>query len=630
MEKMSRATLVDTISKQKEQLQRYEYRLRDVVTAYKGLMREKEALESSLAAINNTEKGLAQDASVAKLTLSVSTLVAEKARMEEAYQNDKRLAREENDKILKELQDQLHNLSKQRQSELENIKAKLAFEIQEREKEHVEHTLMLKEFQTKLSAERRSKEKLEDKFVISNDPGSRELEKRFRDLNSELEATQRKLNRAEARTIETPQMLVQLQDEISQMKQNHIVALREERIKAKKAEETARNMCASQEERVAALEARLAELSNTVGEYDIQRRKDQEIIQHLRDNVETKLHKDKSHADRKTSLTEDDDLVLNSQSSNMVCLQKIIDKIHSLKKELIIVNEKMGSPIDVWNIFNANGSGVSNIHFGCKSELAALKAECDVYKRKLSHKNSLDIDSTPEPKKASENELYQLKSHIKTLQDKVEVLNQQIEEIEKECEAKIKIEHEKFNTERLSYKEEVLEHKNRVQTLEQQLKVQRDRYAVLLAEREGEIKARQVESDKSDTNHKHDFNGSLQEISAPPHMLHYAHELARKDLEISGLRKEKHIMEGQLRDSQRDATIEKDRFKEVRRNLKEEIDRLRRIQSREGANLEYLKNVVLSYLLSTNSYSKRHMFNAIAAVLHFTDNEKETVHKIIF
>lgn len=48
-------------------------------------------------------------------------------------------------------------------------------------------------------------------------------------------------------------------------------------------------MCASQEERVAALEARLAELSNTVGEYDIQRRKDQDIIQHLRDNVESKF-----------------------------------------------------------------------------------------------------------------------------------------------------------------------------------------------------------------------------------------------------------------------------------------------------------------------------------------------------
>lgn len=60
-------------------------------------------------------------------------------------------------------------------------------------------------------------------------------------------------------------------------------------------------MCASQEERVAALEARLAELSNTVGEYDIQRRKDQDIIQHLRDNVESKFTNEKLRMDSKTT-----------------------------------------------------------------------------------------------------------------------------------------------------------------------------------------------------------------------------------------------------------------------------------------------------------------------------------------
>lgn len=56
-------------------------------------------------------------------------------------------------------------------------------------------------------------------------------------------------------------------------------------------------------------------------------------------------------------------------------------------------------------------------------------------------------------------------------------------------------------------------------------------------------------------------------------MLHYAHELARKDLDISQLRREKHHLEGQYRECQRDATIEKERFKEVIQTLKEEIDR---------------------------------------------------------
>lgn len=53
--------------------------------------------------------------------------------------------------------------------------------------------------------------------------------------------------------------------------------------------------------------------------------------------------------------------------------------------------------------------------------------------------------------------------------------------------------------------------------------------------------------------------------------------------------------------------------------------RLQRCQSREGANLEYLKNVVLSFLLSNDSSSKRHMLNAIAAVLRFSPPELERV-----
>lgn len=55
------------------------------------------------------------------------------------------------------------------------------------------------------------------------------------------------------------------------------------------------------------------------------------------------------------------------------------------------------------------------------------------------------------------------------------------------------------------------------------------------------------------------------------------------------------------------------------------IFRLERCKSREGANLEYLKNVVLSYLLSTDSSCKAHMLNAIAAVLKFSDSEQQTI-----
>lgn len=46
--------------------------------------------------------------------------------------------------MVNDLQHQLVNLSKQKQLELDNLKSKLAFEIQEREREHVEHIMMIK------------------------------------------------------------------------------------------------------------------------------------------------------------------------------------------------------------------------------------------------------------------------------------------------------------------------------------------------------------------------------------------------------------------------------------------------------------------------------------------------------
>ena len=41
--------------------------------------------------------------------------------------------------------------------------------------------------------------------------------------------------------------------------------------------------------------------------------------------------------------------------------------------------------------------------------------------------------------------------------------------------------------------------------------------------------------------------------------------------------------------------------------------------------MEYLKNVVISFITYQDYASKRHMLNAIAAVLHFTDMERKIV-----
>ncbi|XP_026315506.1 GRIP and coiled-coil domain-containing protein 1 isoform X2 [Hyposmocoma kahamanoa] len=618
MESLSKQELISTITKQADQIKRYEGRLRDVVAAYKGLAKEKEALEISLKALNKTElpaEGRSDSDSVAALTVSLSTLAAEKSRMEEAFQADKKVTREKYENLLSAMREETKTLVQQHLAEVNNLKAKISYEIQEREKERADHAAMMKELHVKLNAERKTKEKLEDKVCHTSEAqaSQAELEKRVRDLSSSLEAAQRKLQRAEARTVETPAMLVRLQQKLTLVEQSHSVAIREEQIKAKRAEEAARKLCARQEERVALLEGKLAELSQTIGEYDLRRRRDQQLIQQLKESLNGRL------LEKIASNTSDEPTVQqksetdNEKLADSEYLQTLIDKIHILKKELIAENDKLGNPIDITTIFKVEG--YSNVHTKCLEDYENLKAEFENYK--LQNENPRDI------RNELQSEITDLKNEIGILKEKVDTYRMLLEEEKQDKADSLKLCEDKLKNEQDYHKEITSDLKMRIQSLEKQVQTQRDRYAALLEESDKYIKARSERTRRvSAEQHWHE-PAVLPDVTTMPHMLHYAHELARKDLDISQLRKEKHILEGQFRDCQREGTIEKERFKEVIRTLKEEIDRLRRIQSREGANLEYLKNVVIAYLMS-NVYDydgRRHMLNAIAAVLHFTPNE---------
>ena len=59
--------------------------------------------------------------------------------------------------------------------------------------------------------------------------------------------------------------------------------------------------------------------------------------------------------------------------------------------------------------------------------------------------------------------------------------------------------------------------------------------------------------------------------------------------------------------------------------MEENMNRLKRMATKEGANLEYLKNVTLNYMLSTDAKNKEHMLKAIGAVLMFTSVEIKKV-----
>ncbi|XP_061379972.1 GRIP and coiled-coil domain-containing protein 1 [Danaus plexippus] len=620
MESLSKQELISTITKQADQIKRYEARLRDVVAAYKGLVKEKEALEISLKALNKTDddgSGAGSPDSIAALTLSLSTLTAEKNRMEEVFQADKKVTREKYENMLASMREETKSLVQQHLAEVANLKTKIAYEIQEREKERADHAAMLKELHLKLNTERKNKEKLEDKVVqnTESEASQADLEKRVRDLSGYLEASQRRLMRAEARTAETPALLVRLQQKLALLEQTHAVAIREEQIKAKRAEESARKICARQEERVALLEGKVAELSQTIGEYDMMRRRDQNTIQQLRESFNGRLL-EKIASNGSDGTDGDNDETQKSETDNEKLadseyLQTLIDKIHILKKELLAENEKVGSPVDITTVFKVDG--YDDIHRKCREEYDNLKIEYDNYK-------FLNVKVTG----GDESETEDLKSEIAILKEKVDTYVLLLEE-EKQVKAELlRLHEEKLRAEKEYHKEVTSDLKNRIQSLEKQVQTQRERYATLLEETDSYIRSRHDRSRKVSKEDgwkdEHVINDGMS-----PHMLHYAHELARRDLDITQLRREKHALEGLHRDCQREATIEKERYKEVVRTLREEIDRLRRTQSREGANLEYLKNVVISYLMSSDYVGRRHMLNAIAAVLHFTDNERKAV-----
>jgi len=486
-----------TVNKQKDQLARYEGRLRDVVTAYKGLIKEKEALEASLKALTissasdksyesesktssnrtqneETSSSSSSSTSTAEveassatqktsqseetvdhlrtqlttLMNSLATLSAEKSRMEASFQADKKQLRsekEERERVIKELQEKYHQLQQLHQSELETLRSKLTAERHEREKEQNDHGVMIRELQKFLAEERRLKdqhehqiEELRAKLTQSESQcGQREqYEKKLRDVSNELEATRRKLKRAEAKTKETPPFLLQVQEEMANMKLQHQAAIFEEQKRATDAEERARRLAAAHEERVANLEARLAELSETVGNYDRLRQQDQLAIQKLKEHI-AQLDLEHSAVSQITPhMSEvDPDAELKGKSEGDLCLdvQALVDKILYLRGQLVLASQRAEKPIDVQDILNITDClSIKNNdeHKSCQEEYQQLKHEFEQYKQSQLHqpKNIRMEDSTV---------VSSLRIQVKTLKDRVHILNGQLEDTDAEWKQKV-------------------------------------------------------------------------------------------------------------------------------------------------------------------------------------------------
>ncbi len=701
-DRQSRRELLETIEQQKEQISRYETRLRDVVRAYKGLSKEKEALENSLAIISQQQAGATaapptttssssaenlagesgsdresqsgaesqaedqddQAKRIATLANSLSVVTAEKSRLEAMFQEDKKKMRadiSDKDKTIDSLKTELESTRDKLRKGVDEAKSKLIIERHNREKETNDHALMLRELQKLVADERIAKEKLEtdlqqarDAFKTLQQAGSQnqDHERQVRDLEGQLKAKDVRIKELTAKTKQTPPEFLRLKEELAEIKKAHQRDLERAEQKTAAAEERAQGQRKQQEDRVINLEARLQELSETVGTYDRLRQQDQTAMLKLKDKIHQLEKENKSLQSSSAgsgSESPDDPQQLMGDNDSNLDVQSLIERILRLRAMLRDANRRSENPIDLDELLESGGDGESAKKW--KKSYYQIKEEFDRFKIMASSASvSVHQRRSPSPlsspsKKSSlfssrgdEDELFRLKSHISELSEQIKYLKKQLVQSEsKEHEAATREAkyQETIADLKLDFKDKLeardAEAKLKMLQLESEVQKQRDRCLVLIGEKDEELERMRKRFEASNSASAAESN-LLEDLSkvandkAGPMVLHYTEELEHNKIELRELRSRRLELEAALHELQGSALAKEQRYVDEIEVLRENMTRMKRMTTKEGANLEYLKNVVLTYMLSTDAKSKEHMLKAIGAVLLFSDQEVRRVH----
>lgn len=667
-----------TVEKQKDEISKYKTKFKDVVTAYKGLLKEKEALEVSFSALVDTRVSKSTNAANAQrpessgketksqeseeqlqnqpkedtkdtgeqatpaeaaedlkkkivaLTSALNTVSSEKRRIELSLQNDKKRLMSEKEKLEKNLQEALDARKASEittDGKINDLKSRLIVAQHERDQDTQNAAVMLRELESKLAVERSTRERLEasldeakqqlQRLTPTSNHRPQELyEKKIIDLQNELEQVRSRLKRAEQQS-EEPPILRKIQGQMEEMRMQHNQALQHEISRAAVVEESARELAKCHEDRVVALEGRLADLSLTVASYDRTRQDDLHAIHKLKEKVSELAQENAFLASR---LEQDMD---NSETDvNALCR-----RLSKLRDQLINANFHTSHPVDVESLLY----GGENIHARCQQEYDQLKDEFENYK--ISSKQQSKVVRETTCKGNCGKQIEELRQKIRSLTSAAQLASeahsQQVTSLRQE-----------LTTLRASDDTQLrrVESEGRVAlaALEQQLALQQQRSLATLSERDLEIQRLTQQLHERDKTPPQNGLGSLEATAAllsqvsggsEGPLLHHLEELARKDQEISQLRREKRQLEATMREVQMAALVRQQAHQDAIEVLEEEVERHRRNVSRESENFEYLKNVVLQYMISSDAESRQLMLNAISVILKFTSKEVESVKK---
>ncbi|KAM7378645.1 hypothetical protein PAMA_013520 [Pampus argenteus] len=690
----SRKDLLETIEAQKKQLVQYQTRFRDVVQAYKSLLKEKEALESSLQVLTGSREldqrdqhlpedhdspdseasvdppetakdqtqedqggpegppraetscsesggveqqqamplsGSETDRRVAQLksqlsTLSgaVATVTQEKSRMEASFQADRRQLRQE----VEELQDRLFAMTTQQEAELRGLQQQLAesrariiTQQHERELEQQDHVLQLQELTRILQQQR---------LLMTSQEA---------DQGSESQAAEEDQTRPDPRVDQLQRELLDLKNQVQQQ-------VHTETTRACQAEDRAHERAQAAELRVAGLEQRISELSELLGSCEKAKQRDQQTAQRLRERILQLDTENKTLAIAASSRSTCD-LGLDESQLDVVALKEKLEKV---KKLLLLAAQR--NPDQVPIIHNLTESeaepgkdGTSAL--ACHQELRQLKDEFERYKLRaqvvLKNKNTKDG--------CQARELQEVRDQLAELKEKYINLRIQSDESEAQHRRHLEERHQHALVLQQSHRQEVerLEalHRDELLRLEGELHKQRERTMTLLNEKDQELEclrattlsmnAPRIAADNNTATEGTTAEESEGDVISQalrraaltePTLLLYADQLARKEVETGTLRRQKHQLEEDVHQLQAKLIANTERHDTEAAELRGQLDKLIRDQNREGANMEYLKNVIYKFLTLHDASGRQQTLTAILTILHFSPQEKHTVMKL--
>lgn len=364
------------------------------------------------------------------------------------------------------------------------------------------------------------------------------------------------------------------------------------------------------------------------------------MAQRLRDRILQLDTENKTLAIAASSRTTGDLCIDESQMDVSV----LKEKLEKVKKLLLLAAQRNQDPnIQALSEAEADADQENRSAASYQQELRQLKDEFERYKVRaqvvLKNKNAKDGCQTKE--------LEEVRDQLSELKEKYINLRIQSDEAEARHRRELEEGQQRVAAQQQTHRQEVerLEtlHRDDLMRLEAELHKQRERTMALLDEKDQELdKLRtaaltcSVDSSKTADDElgspggDDDIIGQALRRATPnePTLLLYAEQLARKEVELVGLRRQKHRLEDDLHQLQARLIANAERHDDEATRLRGRLDKLMRDQSREGANLEYLKNIIFKFLTLQDASGRQQTLTAILTILHFSPQEKQSVMRL--